>query len=139
LVTTRQALADTSVFIELETAQFVLQAREPEASARRLSTYQLAQRFEPLAVDEAVSDTWALLVSRLRAEGRKAPINDSWIAATAIAHGVPIVTQDSGYDAMPGWKSSTSDALHAGEPAVLAAQPGARPGRPSPPGASTVA
>ena len=62
----------------------------------------VAQRFEPLAVDEAVSDAWALLVSRLRAEGRKAPINDSWIAATAIAHGVPIVTQDSDYDAMPG-------------------------------------
>ena len=68
------------------------------------STYQLAERFEPLAVDEAVSDTWALLVSRLRAEGRRAPINDTWIAATAIAHGVPIVTQDSDYDAMPGLK-----------------------------------
>jgi hypothetical protein len=38
----------------------------------------------------------------LRAAGRKAPINDSWIAATAIAVGVPIVTQDAAYDAMPG-------------------------------------
>jgi predicted nucleic acid-binding protein len=121
----QRALADTSVFIGLETARFdarrfaefewgvsvvtlgelrlgVLQARDPEASARRLSTYQLAQRFEPLAVDEAVSDAWALLVSRLRAEGRRAPINDSWIAASAIALGVPIVAQDSAYDAMPG-------------------------------------
>ncbi|MGP8001355.1 MAG: PIN domain-containing protein [Streptosporangiaceae bacterium] len=80
----------------------VLQAHDPETSARRLSAYQLAQRFEPLAVDEAVSDAWALLVSRLRAGGRKAPINDGWIAATAIAHGVPIATEDSGYDAMPG-------------------------------------
>ena len=53
-------------------------------------------------MDEAVSDAWALLISRLRSEGLKAPINDSWIAATAIAHGVPIVTQDSDYDAMPG-------------------------------------
>jgi predicted nucleic acid-binding protein len=48
-----------------------------------------------------VSEVWALLISRLRAAGRKAPINDSWIAATAIAHGVPIVTQDSDYDAIP--------------------------------------
>lgn len=78
------------------------EARDPEAAARRLSTYQLAQRFEPLAVDEAVSEVWALLISRLRAEGRRAPINDSWIAATAISHGVPIVTQDADYDAMPG-------------------------------------
>jgi predicted nucleic acid-binding protein len=53
-------------------------------------------------VDEAVSEAWALLVSRLRAAGHKVPINDSWIAATAIAVGVPIVTQDADYDAMPG-------------------------------------
>jgi predicted nucleic acid-binding protein len=80
----------------------VLQAQGPEASARRLSSYQLAQRFEPLTVDEAVSEAWALLVCRLRAAGRRAPINDSWIAATAIVHDVPIVTQDNDYDAMPG-------------------------------------
>ena len=122
---TERALADTSVFIGLEAAQFdagrfadfewgisaitlgelrfgVLQARDPETASRRLSTYQLAQRFEALVIDDAVSEAWALLVSRLRAAGRKAPINDSWIAATAIAHGVPIVTQDADYDAMPG-------------------------------------
>ena len=124
MVIPKRALADTSVFIGLEAARFdvdrfadyewgvsavtlgelrlgVLQARSPEAASRRLSTYQLAQRFEALAVDEAVSDAWALLISRLRAAGRKAPLNDSWIAATAIAHGVPIVTQDSDYDALP--------------------------------------
>jgi predicted nucleic acid-binding protein len=117
-------LADTSVFIGLEAARFdasrfadfewgvsavtlgelrlgVLRAGNPEAASRRLSTYQLAQRLEALTVDEAVSEAWALLISRLRAAGRGVPINDSWIAATAIAHGVPIVTQDSGYAAMP--------------------------------------
>lgn len=52
-------------------------------------------------MDESVADAWALLVSRLRAAGRKVPINDSWIAATAIAHQIPIVTQDADYDAMP--------------------------------------
>jgi predicted nucleic acid-binding protein len=124
VVTTRRALADTSVFIGVEAARLdvarfadfewgisaitlgelrlgVLRARSPEAASRRLSTYQLAQRFQALPVDEAVSDVWALLVSRLRAAGRRVPINDSWIAATAIAHQVPIVTQDTDYDAMP--------------------------------------
>jgi predicted nucleic acid-binding protein len=124
MVTPRRALADTSVFIGLEAARFdvarfadfewgisaitlgelrlgVLQAQGPEAASRRLSTYQLAQRFEALPVDGLVSDAWALLVSRLRAVGRKVPINDSWIAATAIAHQVPIVTQDADYSAMP--------------------------------------
>ena len=79
----------------------VINARDPESAARRLSTYQLAQRFEPLEVYESVAETWALLVSRLRAAGRKAPINDSWIAATALTYGVPVVTQDNDYDGMP--------------------------------------
>lgn len=121
----QRALADTSVFIGLEAARLdvsrfadfewgisvvtlgelrlgVLQAGDPAAASRRLSTYQLAQRFEALPVDEAVCDAWALLVSRLRRAGRKVPVNDSWIAATALAHGVPIVTQDSDYERLPG-------------------------------------
>jgi predicted nucleic acid-binding protein len=125
VVTPRRALADTSIFIGLEGDRVdaarldgyewgisvvtlgelrlgVLQAADPESAARRLSTYQFAQRFDALPVNEQVSDAWALLVSRLRAAGRKAPINDSWIAATAMAHGVPVVTQDADYDAMPG-------------------------------------
>jgi predicted nucleic acid-binding protein len=124
VVTPQRALADTSVFVGFEADRFnadqfgnfewgisaitlselrlgVLQAKDPEAASRRLSTYQLAQRFEALTVDESVADAWALLVSRLRAAGRKVRINDSWIAATAIAHHIPIVTQDADYDAMP--------------------------------------
>ncbi|HEY2076828.1 MAG TPA: PIN domain-containing protein [Streptosporangiaceae bacterium] len=79
----------------------VLQARDPVAASRRLSTYQLAQRFEARQVDSAVLGSWALLVSKLRAAGRKAPVNDSWIAATAITHRIPVVTQDNDYDDMP--------------------------------------
>lgn len=122
-MTARRALADTSALIGLETARIdatrfaefefgvsvitlgelrlgVLQASGPEAASRRLSTYQLAQRFEPLPIDEAISEAWALLVSRLRAADRRIPINDSWIAATAMVHSIPIVTQDRDYDAM---------------------------------------
>ena len=123
--TRRRAVADTSVLIGVEAVRFdtdflrdyelgvstvtlgelrlgVLQAGDPAISARRLSTFQLAQRFEPLVIDEAVAEAWALLVSQLRARGRKAPINDTWIAATAIAHDVPVVSQDADYDHMPG-------------------------------------
>ncbi|MFE3448369.1 type II toxin-antitoxin system VapC family toxin [Nonomuraea sp. NPDC059194] len=119
----RRAIADTSVFIGLETGRFddeivagfewgvsvvtlgelrlgVLNAGDPVTSARRLATYQLAREFEPVPIDELVSDTWALLVARLRAVKRKAPINDSWIAATALAHGVAVVTQDADYEPM---------------------------------------
>ncbi|TLF77319.1 type II toxin-antitoxin system VapC family toxin [Nocardia cyriacigeorgica] len=125
MVEAQRAIADTSIFIGLEAQRYdsslfeayewgvsvitlgelrlgVINARDPESAARRLSTYQLAQRFEPIGIDEMVSETWALLVSRLRAAGRKAPINDSWIAATALAHEIPVVTQDADYDHMPG-------------------------------------
>lgn len=30
------------------------------------------------------------------------PLNDSWIAATALARGIPVVSQDADYDAVPG-------------------------------------
>jgi predicted nucleic acid-binding protein len=124
-VTRRKAIAGTSVFIGLEADRLddqaiadldlgvsvvtlgelrlgVVSARnDPEAASRRLATYELARQFEPLSIDEAVSDAWALLVAKIRAAGRKAPVNDTWIAATALAHGLPVATQDSDYDAMP--------------------------------------
>lgn len=79
----------------------VLMAADPGATARRLETYQLAKQFDPLPIDEPVSDAWAALVAKLRGAGRKMPINDSWIAATALAHSVPVATQDSDYDDIP--------------------------------------
>jgi predicted nucleic acid-binding protein len=30
------------------------------------------------------------------------PLNDSWIAATAIANGIPVVSRDGDYDEVPG-------------------------------------
>ena len=80
----------------------VLRATDPETSSIRLATYQLARQFDPLVVDEAVADAWAVLIARLRADGRRMPVNDTWIAATAIAHDVPVVTQDSDFDGAPG-------------------------------------
>jgi predicted nucleic acid-binding protein len=77
-------------------------SHDPDSAALRLATYELAREFEPIAIDEFVSDAWALLVAKLRAEGRKAPINDTWIAATALAHDLPVATQDNDYDVMPG-------------------------------------
>ncbi|AMC62483.1 Conserved protein of uncharacterised function with PIN domain [Mycobacterium tuberculosis] len=40
-------------------------------------------------------------MSKLRAAKLRVPINDSWIAATAVAHGIAILTQDNDYAAMP--------------------------------------
>jgi predicted nucleic acid-binding protein len=120
----RETLADTSIFIGLETGRFdadkipprslvsvvtiaelqlgVLSAKTLEIRAKRLATLRLAESLDPLPIDNAVADAWAMLAAALRKAGRKAPVNDSWIAATAIALKMPVATQDGDYDEMPG-------------------------------------
>jgi predicted nucleic acid-binding protein len=52
---------------------------------------------EPIAIDDDVAAQWARLRVMLRDSGQRMPVNDSWIAATAMALQVPIVTQDVDY------------------------------------------
>jgi predicted nucleic acid-binding protein len=42
--------------------------------------------------DRLVAATWARVVAASEARGRPRPVNDSWIAACCIAHGLPLVT-----------------------------------------------
>ena len=80
----------------------VLRATNPVIASIRLTTYEVALQFDPLPINEQVCETWAAMVAALRAAGRRMPLNDSWIAATALAHGVPVATQDADYDDVPG-------------------------------------
>jgi predicted nucleic acid-binding protein len=80
----------------------VLAAVDLETRDRRLSTLTAALALEPVRVDERVADAWARLRVTLRDRGQRMPVNDSWIAATAIALGVPVVTQDDDYVEVPG-------------------------------------
>jgi predicted nucleic acid-binding protein len=43
---------------------------------------------------------WALLRARLAEEGRRAKVNDLWIAAVATANGMDVVSQDDDFDAI---------------------------------------
>ena len=38
----------------------------------------------------------------LRDQGKGMPLNDSWIAATAIAADIPVISQDDDYNGTPG-------------------------------------
>lgn len=118
-----RALADTSFFIAQEWGrQFdasalpeelavsvitvgelragVLATSELTVRDRRLATLTSVLAFEPLPIDAAVADSWARLRVMLRDAGRRMPSNDSWIAATALSLGIPVVTQDDDYDAV---------------------------------------
>lgn len=79
----------------------VLAAADVATRDRRLETLALALRTDPVPVDQAVAEAWARLRVLLRDAGRRMPVNDSWIAATAIRLGVPVVTQDDDYDGVP--------------------------------------
>ncbi len=79
----------------------VVTATDPETRERRLDTYMSAVRLVPVPVDEAVARKWALVRIGLRDTSTEARVNDSWIAATALALGIPVVTQDDDYDGIP--------------------------------------
>ena len=49
-----------------------------------------------------INYAWATLRIALRDSAQRMPINDSWIAATALALGVAVVTQDDDYVEVPG-------------------------------------
>jgi predicted nucleic acid-binding protein len=80
----------------------VLVAVDLETRDRRLSTLTAALALDPVPIDERVADAWARLRITLRELGLRMPVNDSWIAATAISLGVPVVTQDDDYIEVPG-------------------------------------
>jgi predicted nucleic acid-binding protein len=77
----------------------VLNAPDELARARRANTLALARTADPLPITEAVMVAWARLVSDCRAAGmqRTVRLNDALIAATAIEHGIPVVSQDADY------------------------------------------
>ena len=115
-----RGLADTSVFIARESGRpldvealpeelavsiitigelraGVLAARTLDLRDRRLATLTAALALDPVPVDEAVAAEWARLRVLLRDTGQRMPVNDSWIAATALALAVPVVTQDDDF------------------------------------------
>ena len=117
------AIADTSVFVARENGRplgvlpdelgvsvitigelrvGVLSAADVVARDRRLATLTAALHLDPIPIDEEVAAAWARLRMLLRDAGRRMPLNDRWIAATAIALGVAVATQDDDYDAVPG-------------------------------------
>lgn len=75
----------------------VLAAQDLPTRERRLATLTAAMALEPIAIDDDVAAQWARLRVMLRDSGQRMPVNDSWIAATAMALQVPIVTQDVDY------------------------------------------
>ena len=131
-MTTRPAVLDTSVLIAGESGRRlevdslpeqtticvvtigelhagVLAAADTATRARRLSTLGAASVVEALPVTAEAARRWAELRVRLAELGRRAKVNDLWIAAVALANNMDIVTQDDDFDVIE----------RAGGPAVI--------------------
>ncbi len=80
----------------------VLAAADTDTRAARLATLDAVADITLLPVDDAVAIAWARLRVRLVEVGRRANANDLWIAATAVAYGLPVVTQDGDFDVLEG-------------------------------------
>jgi predicted nucleic acid-binding protein len=114
-------LLDTSVFIARETGRplgelparvavsvvtigelqlGVLNAPDDVSRARRADTLALTRSADPIPISEAVMTSWARLIADCHAAGvhRTIKLTDALIAATAVEHGLPIVSQDGAFE-----------------------------------------
>jgi predicted nucleic acid-binding protein len=120
-----RGLLDTSVFIAVESGRDlrsesmpltaavsavtkaelragIFAASDIETRDRRIRTLELVIRIPLLPVDDEVSNAWAQMRAYLAASGRRVDANDMWIAATAAAYEIPVITQDADFDALNG-------------------------------------
>lgn len=119
----KRGLLDTSVFIALEQDRELDYARLPleqfvsaitrgellagvhaaqsaNVRAIRLSTIESMAGFSTLSADSAAATRWAELRYAVAAAGRRANVNDLWIAGIALANQLPVVTQDNDFDVL---------------------------------------
>ena len=115
-----RGLADTSLFIARESGRRLAQIDLPDQLAisvitigelwagvlaaadtatrdLRLATLTEALAFDAVPIGQAVAEAWARLRRLLRDAGMRMPVNDSWVAATAMTLDIPVVTQDDDY------------------------------------------
>lgn len=91
-----------SVVTNAELRAGIFAADSIEARDRRIATWEAATRFAVLPITGAVAAAWSQMRAYLAASGRSVGANDAWIAATAAAYNMPILTQDADFDAVNG-------------------------------------
>jgi len=119
-----RALIDTNIFVARETGRSldlskipdelavsvitvaelqlgVLTAGDTVTRQRRLITFRDALAFNSIEITVQIAGAWAGLRLFLRGTKSSLTVNDLWIAATALALEVPLVTQDRAMLGLP--------------------------------------
>lgn len=76
----------------------VLMAKDGDSRATRLATLtRVREQTAGLPADDRVASAYARLAAAELQAGRKPRVHDTWIAATALAHGGEVWTQDKDF------------------------------------------
>jgi predicted nucleic acid-binding protein len=94
--------AAISVVTKAELRLGVLAAPDVATRDRRLTTLDSIADLAVLPVWGAVERVWAGMRAYLAASERSVRVNDLWIAATAAAYQMPVLTQDRDFYALSG-------------------------------------
>lgn len=62
-----------------------------------MATVHRLASVKSLSIDNEVAREWAVLRVQVAEAQRKVNVNDLWIAATAKAHRLPVITQDADF------------------------------------------
>lgn len=74
-----------------------LRGDREKRNRQELETFLSSDRVRLLGIDEETADRYAVILDGLWRAGTPIPTNDLWIAATAMQHGLRIVTTDAHY------------------------------------------
>jgi predicted nucleic acid-binding protein len=78
----------------------VLRASDPSTRTTRLATLSSVRSAYPLLpIDDPTASCFARLADEQLRAGRRPRRHDTWIAATALRHGVAVLTQDADFSA----------------------------------------
>lgn len=73
----------------------------PERNESELRAFLSLPRVRMVSIDDATSVWYATIYAHLRRVGTPVPSNDLWIAATAMQHGLIVLTRDAHFRLVP--------------------------------------
>ena len=75
--------------------------RSEAKNQRELDEFLASPRAQVVSIDDETAGTYAVILVALWKAGTPIPTNDLWIAASAMQHGLPVLTADDHFKRVP--------------------------------------
>jgi len=82
--------------------------RRQAQNAAELQEFLALAHVKVLPITSRTAERYGVLYGQLRAAGTPVPTNDLWIAASAVEHSIPLVTNDRHFEMIAGVRSVQS-------------------------------